>query len=192
MVKPARLASTCDIRWLLTLQGTLPPQPDQQNRTATVRKGLSLCLRLPSVCYGSWLPGQAGAVDRAHNFFGNRLPDANRNRQREASSCGNHLICWISHGAESFSQPFLRSASIETGTWCPRTCVAITYTWLAAGENRGTRLNRMVLGRTGSAAVRYVVREQGGTKGGLGIAHGAGSEGHSLTVAITCRGACRT
>jgi REP element-mobilizing transposase RayT len=28
------------------------------------------------VCYGAWLPGQAGAVDRSHNRFGARLPEA--------------------------------------------------------------------------------------------------------------------
>ena len=42
------------------------------------------------VCYGTWLPGQVGAVDRAHNRFGSRLPEPNpvtaakaRNRMRQ-------------------------------------------------------------------------------------------------------------
>src|ERR1041384_4021732 len=29
------------------------------------------------VYYGAWLPWQAGAVDRSHNRFGARLPEAN-------------------------------------------------------------------------------------------------------------------
>ena len=29
------------------------------------------------VCYGTWLPGQAGAVDRGHNLFGSRFVEPN-------------------------------------------------------------------------------------------------------------------
>jgi REP element-mobilizing transposase RayT len=36
------------------------------------------------VCYGSWLPGQPGAVPRGQNVFGTRLPEANANRERLA------------------------------------------------------------------------------------------------------------
>ena len=36
------------------------------------------------VCYGAWLPGQAGAVDRGHNRFGSRLRDPNPVTQAKA------------------------------------------------------------------------------------------------------------
>jgi|SRR5688572_8900595 len=55
-----------------------PPRPTQ-NRD---REGASQATYLITfVCYGSWLPGQAGAVDRTDNVFGSRLPDANPNQQ---------------------------------------------------------------------------------------------------------------
>jgi REP element-mobilizing transposase RayT len=57
-------------------------RPAAQNRD---RQGASQSTYLITfVCYGSWLPGQAGAVDRTHNLFGSRLPDADRSRQRDA------------------------------------------------------------------------------------------------------------
>lgn len=46
-----------------------------QNRD---RKGAAPAAYLITfVCYGTWLPGKAGAVDRNHNRFSSRLPEAN-------------------------------------------------------------------------------------------------------------------
>ena len=35
-------------------------------------------------CYGTWLPGQAGAVDRRNNLFGSALPEPNPAREARA------------------------------------------------------------------------------------------------------------
>jgi REP element-mobilizing transposase RayT len=41
------------------------------------RKGAGVSTYLITfACYGTWLPGQAGAVDRDHNVFGGPLPEA--------------------------------------------------------------------------------------------------------------------
>src|SRR5687768_5338818 len=54
-----------------------------QNRD---RKGASRSTYLITFgCYGSWLPGQAGAIDRTHNVFGSRRPEANLNQQSFAA-----------------------------------------------------------------------------------------------------------
>jgi len=36
------------------------------------------------VCYGSWLPGQTGAVDRDHSLFGSRWPEADAAQETHA------------------------------------------------------------------------------------------------------------
>ncbi len=38
------------------------------------------------VCYGSWLPGQSGAVDRKHNAFGSPLPAPDAVREQRAKT----------------------------------------------------------------------------------------------------------
>ena len=38
------------------------------------------------VCYGSWLPGQPGAIDRKQNVFGSRLPQPDSKAQARAAS----------------------------------------------------------------------------------------------------------
>ena len=35
-------------------------------------------------CYGTWLPGQAGAVDRRNNLFGSALPESNPAKEARA------------------------------------------------------------------------------------------------------------
>jgi REP element-mobilizing transposase RayT len=51
------------------------PAESPRNRD---RKGAARSAYLITfACYGTWLPGQAGAVDRVHNLFGSPLPEAN-------------------------------------------------------------------------------------------------------------------
>jgi REP element-mobilizing transposase RayT len=38
------------------------------------------------VCYGTWLPGQAGALDREHNQYGGRLPEPDLILEAKADS----------------------------------------------------------------------------------------------------------
>ena len=55
--------------------------PYSQHRTATScpqtgKEADRSVYLITFVCYGTWLPGQAGAVDRDHNRFGSRLREA--------------------------------------------------------------------------------------------------------------------
>jgi REP element-mobilizing transposase RayT len=43
------------------------------------------------VCYGAWLPGQPGAVDRHHNLFGSPLQKPNEETETRARSCMQQL-----------------------------------------------------------------------------------------------------
>jgi REP element-mobilizing transposase RayT len=52
--------------------------PDQLNRD---RKGAPTTYLITWVCYGTWLPGQSGAIPWTHNGFGSRLPGADAARE---------------------------------------------------------------------------------------------------------------
>jgi REP element-mobilizing transposase RayT len=47
------------------------------------------------VCYGTWLPGQSGAVDRSHNLFGGRTPEPNPATEAEASGRMRQPPFWL-------------------------------------------------------------------------------------------------
>ena len=47
------------------------------------------------VCYGSWLPGQPGAVDRTQNVFGTPLPQASTEWESRARSRMRQEPYWL-------------------------------------------------------------------------------------------------
>jgi REP element-mobilizing transposase RayT len=58
--------------------------PPARNRD---REGaLASAYLITFVCYGSWLPGQSGAVDRDHNLFGGRWNEADVAKETRAKS----------------------------------------------------------------------------------------------------------
>ena len=51
------------------------------------RQGASFSTYLITfVCYGSWLPGQPGAIDRSQNGYGSRLPEPDSEERDQARS----------------------------------------------------------------------------------------------------------
>jgi REP element-mobilizing transposase RayT len=54
-----------------------------QNRD---RKGAAATYFITFVCYGSWLPGQTGAVPQTQNAFGAPLPEADAGKEQRAQN----------------------------------------------------------------------------------------------------------
>jgi hypothetical protein len=189
-------------------------RPAAQNRD---RQGASQSTYLITfVCYGSWLPGQAGAVDRTHNLFGSRLPDADRSRQRDADQRMRQppyllditrrrivlaaILEVCVHRDWNLVSAHVRSDHVHVAITAGKTA---EHARNAVKAYASRALNRMVRGRTRSAAVgasrQYAAVGEGTPIGGgalrgvrTGGTNGAGSEGHSLTVAVPCRGAYET
>ena len=69
------------------------------------------------VCYGTWLPGQAGAVDRSHNRFGSRLREPDPvEEQRARRRMLSPLTIWMRRSAgRSYSRRSSRCVRIDNG-----------------------------------------------------------------------------
>ena len=59
---------------------TVLPLPQNRDRKGAAQSTYLITF----VCYGTWLPGQPGAVDNVHNQFGSRLPEANPDAESKA------------------------------------------------------------------------------------------------------------
>ena len=85
------------------------------------------------VCYGAWLPGQTGAVPMTQNAYGAPLPEADDDKEQRARN-----------GMSQQPTSWMRRAGNNRRRWARHG--STRYLWTSAAV---------------SAAIHYVVREQG-------------------------------